>query len=86
MAGALAKQYERSTDGLRAALFDAIEKVYTGEMAAAQAKAIAGLAHEVIDSARLDLEAREALVGADVAAADSTILRAPALQLKATNE
>lgn len=47
---------ERTSAGLRDALFDAIEKVRDGEMMAEDAKAISGLAAQVCSTVSLEIE------------------------------
>ena len=47
---------ERTSAGLREALFDAIEKVRDGDMLPEDAKAISGLAAQVCNSVQLEIQ------------------------------
>lgn len=50
------RKIERTSAGLREALFDAIEKVRDGEMMAEDAKAISGLASQVCNTVDLEIQ------------------------------
>jgi len=47
---------DRSSAGLREALFDAIEKVRDGDMMAEDAKAISGLASQICNTVQLEIQ------------------------------
>lgn len=49
------KKISRTSSGLRDALFDAIERVRDGDMASEDAKAISGLASQIVNTVQLEL-------------------------------
>lgn len=51
-----AKTFQRSSAGLRDALFDTIERVRAGTMQAEDAKAIVGVSREICETVRLEVE------------------------------
>jgi len=50
------KEIIRTSLGLRDALFDAIEKVRSGELGAQEARAIGSLAHQICETVSLEIE------------------------------
>jgi hypothetical protein len=58
---------ERTSEGLRDTLFDAMDRLLSGSMDAAEAKAVCGISQSICDTVRLEMEARrlqESLGGA----------------------
>lgn len=50
------RKIERTSAGLRDALFDAMERVRDGDMMAEDAKAISGLASQICNTVQLEIE------------------------------
>lgn len=83
-----AKQYARSTDGLRDALFDEMEDLRVGASHPQEALAFASLAGRVIESCDLDLRReaaneraeQRALRNRELAAREKELLALPAPQ------
>lgn len=76
----------RTTDGLREALFLAIEGVLDGTVRPEAARAIASGAQAIVQAARVDLEAQAKLAAAGIADEDARALKAPALRLGVDGE
>ena len=53
------QKINRTSAGLRDALFDAIERVRDGDMAAEDAKALAGLAGQICNTVQLEIKVAE---------------------------
>lgn len=54
---------EKTTSGLRAFLFDEIEKLSSGKITPQQAGASSKLAAQILNSARIDIEHHKASIG-----------------------
>ena len=53
----MTKSTKRTTSGLREVLFDQIDGLISGEITPQQAKAVSGLASQVVSVTRLEMEA-----------------------------
>lgn len=53
----MTKKIERSTHTLRNTLFDQLDKLTSGEITPQQAKAVTGLAGQIVNLSKLEIEA-----------------------------
>lgn len=75
------KQYEPTTAGLRALLFDTAVAVKAGQMPANDAKAIAALAKETIATVDLELRAQRQASDLKLGSEDALTLAPPIIKL-----
>ena len=61
----MAKQVERSTDGLRAALFEELDNLRSGKTTAQKSSALARLAATIVSTSKLDIEYQRFAKGVD---------------------
>ena len=61
----MAKQIERSTDGLRVALFEELDALRAGKTTAQKSSALARLAATIVSTTKLDIEYQRFAKGID---------------------
>lgn len=76
-----AKQYERSTKGLRDMLFDAIEQVQAGTMKATQAVQLASVVRQIVATADLELRVQKQQRELGTADPDAIVIAPPIVAL-----
>lgn len=76
-----AKQYERSTKGLRDMLFDAIADVKAGKMKSSEAVQLSSVARQIIATADLELRVQRQTKELATGDADALLLAPPVVKL-----